>query len=385
MRDEMTIKGRITAVFVGVLFLVGLWMTALFLASVGGDVARVWSDLKPDGPDERAALPSYEDAEFAAQIYRDQNRSRRQYMPYVGWRSIPLTSPTINIDENGFRTHSAGLDNSTNAKTIGFFGGSSMWGTGSDDDNTIPALFDRITKDYNVRSFADLGWVSRQNVAQLINLVNQHQGPDLVVFYDGYNDVRILCNPAFTESLNGTAREGRLRSILELRKAGGHVYRNLLVPFIELLLPGHSGDPTEQYACDRDPGLAEQVADVFVQNWAIATQIVESYGGKFIGILQPSVFTGNPRLDHMPDDVNANWRDRDALQREFDAVYPIIRVKLDEAGIRWKDLSNVFDGDKYFYVDTGHVGPSGNQLVAKSILDFTHGIEQNQPLAGDTQ
>jgi lysophospholipase L1-like esterase len=291
----------------------------------------------------------------------------------------------VNIDENGFRIHSVGLDNSTNAKTIGFFGGSAMWGTGSDNNSTIPALFDQLSSDYNVRNYADLAWVSRQNLAQLINLANQHQAPDVVVFYDGYNDVHILCNRAFTESLNGTAREGRLRSIIELRKAGGHVYRNLILPFIELLMPQHSGDASEQYSCDRDPKMAQRVADVFVQNWSIAAQIVESYGGTFIGFLQPGVFTGTPRVDHLPDNVNANWRDRDALQREFDAVYPIIRGKLSETGIRWKDLTNVFDSDQYYYVDTSHVGPRGNSLIVKHMMDFIKYTSENGPLSGDKQ
>jgi hypothetical protein len=367
------------------LILVGLWMTALFLLSVGADVSRIAGDLMPGAPDERASLPSYDDPERAAQIYRDQNRSRHQYMPYTGWRSIPLTSGTVNIDENGFRIHSVGLDNSTNAKTIGFFRGSAMWGTGSDNNSTVPALFDQLSSDYNVRNYADLAWVSRQNLAQLINLANQHQAPDVVVFYDGYNDVHILCNRAFTESLNGTAREGRLRSIIELRKAGWHVYRNLILPFIELLMPQHSGDASEQYSCDRDPKMAQRVADVFVQNWSIAAQIVESYGGTFIGFLQPGVFTGTPRVDHLPDNVNANWRDRDALQREFDAVYPIIRGKLSETGIRWKDLTNVFDSDQYYYVDTSHVGPRGNSLIVKHMMDFIKYTSENGPLSGDKQ
>jgi lysophospholipase L1-like esterase len=306
-------------------------------------------------------------------------------MPYVGWRSKPLTSPTVNIEADGTRTHSVGLDNAANAKTIGFFGGSAMWGTGSDDDNTIPAVFDRQTSDYIVQNYAELAWVSRQNLAQLINLTNQQQAPDVVVFYDGYNDVRILCNRAFTKSLNGTAREGRLRSIIELRKTGGHVYRNLVLPFIELVTPQHSGDPSEQYSCDRDPKMAERVAEVMVQNWSIAAQIAESRGGTFVGFLQPSVFTGSPRVDHLPDNVNSNWRDRDVLQREYDAVYPIIREKLGRAGVRWKDLSNVFDGDQYYYVDTSHVGPSGNHLLVKHMMEFVESTIEEEPILRSDQ
>ncbi|MGE3832550.1 MAG: hypothetical protein AB7F76_16280, partial [Parvibaculaceae bacterium] len=119
--------------FVNLGVFVGLVMGLLFLASLAGDIHNI-AKAMIGKDDKRASLPSYADKEHALQIFRDQRASIKQYVPFIEWRRTAYKSETVNIDDQGYRIHTSGLDNLPGATTIGFFGGSTMWGTGVDDN-----------------------------------------------------------------------------------------------------------------------------------------------------------------------------------------------------------------------------------------------------------
>ena len=68
-----------------------------------------------------------------------------------------------------------------------------MWGTGVDDSGTIPYFYNNRNKNEVVLNHGESGFVSRQNLARLINIVNQNEKVSKVIFYDGWNDINELC------------------------------------------------------------------------------------------------------------------------------------------------------------------------------------------------
>ena len=70
-----------------------------------------------------------------------------------------------------------------------FFGGSTMWGTGASDSQTIPSHFNSLTN-MSVYNFGQGGWNSRQSLNQLINAIGDNNNPSVVIFYDGVNDIQ---------------------------------------------------------------------------------------------------------------------------------------------------------------------------------------------------
>jgi hypothetical protein len=98
---------------------------------------------------------------------------------------------------------------------IRFFGGSTTWGSGVDDQNTIPAHFNALHPNYQVHNHGEAGFVSRQELARLVNLVNQNAPMDLVGFYDGCNDAHHMCRADL--SLNGHREESKIRNKLKPR------------------------------------------------------------------------------------------------------------------------------------------------------------------------
>ena len=71
-------------------------------------------------------------------------------------------------------------------------GGSSLWGFGARDDQTIPSLLARSLHEKGwyaeIRNLAEIGYVSMQEVIALTRELQAGYRPDLVIFYDGVND-----------------------------------------------------------------------------------------------------------------------------------------------------------------------------------------------------
>lgn len=343
---------------------VGMWMLTLLVVAVGTDLVKLPGKFLDRKEDPRAFLPNYPDHALALQIYRDMNAASREYRPFIEWKHRPLATPTLNVDGRGLRTHVAGKENNIQgAETIGFFGGSAMFGHGESDDNTIPAQFDVLTTRFAVTNYAEAGWTSRQSLAHLINLIAEGEVPKIVVFYDGFNDVRNLCNRMVTDSIAGTSMERRFRALMERGRGREGTYNVLIAPVVDLFTSAKT-TIRDDYVCAEDPLVAQRVADAFVATWSMANSIAAANGARFYGFLQPSLFTGSPKADYLPSDIDPDGVRNDLLKKEFDAVYPLIRQGLAKTNLAWADLTDAYDVDEALFVDNSHVTVKGNAIIA---------------------
>jgi lysophospholipase L1-like esterase len=345
--------------------LIGLLLTVLFLASLAGDVHNVAKALIGKD-DKRAELPNYADHDYARRIYRDQRASTKQYAPFIEWRRSALKSETLNIDERGYRIHTLGKDNNRpEATTLGFFGASTVWGTGVDDNGTIPAKFDTITDEYEVTNYGERGFTSMQNLIELMTLINQGDEPRSVVFYVGFPDIFVACNRAVTRRLNGHSEELRIQSALDRTSNTNYLYNNLVSPVLAIVYRFvRVGEDVMEPACSTDSAYAERVAEMMVRNLEMAQDIVKGYNGRFYAVLAPTAFAGKPRTDH----VDQNNAFNNALGREVVAVYPRFLAKMAARGYPWfADATDVLDGDQYYLLDGAHLSEQGNAAVAARI------------------
>src|SRR5882724_7409348 len=139
----MSLKQLARLVLFNLGVLLVLWMGLLFATAAISDVVRAVKAFSSAAPDKRGAFPNYTDHAYAARIYSDTRRrgDENEYRPFIEWRRRPFSSETVNVDANGLRTHAAGrANNDASATSLGFFGGSAMWGVGADDNGTIPAI-----------------------------------------------------------------------------------------------------------------------------------------------------------------------------------------------------------------------------------------------------
>lgn len=333
-------------------------------------VALNWASgvyLRKTSKSNRSELPNYaEDREHARAVFADYNRVQHRYEPFVGWKTLRFEGKTTHISEQGMRSHSAAPPKGDVTKVVRFFGGSTMWGEGSDDDHTIPALFNKLNPRYRVFNHGQLAYNSRQELDALISSYSRNEKADIVIFYDGVNDAAFLCPTVIKElpahRLVPMYREklytGKFAIIKEL------AYKIFVDDIINLARkftykPTATNSP---YDCVSNPEKAEAIAEMMLKNWELAHEIVTDRNGQFFAVLQPAAFIGQPRTDHLALD--------EQLGQNFKVIYQLLRKKIAERNHPWIiDLSTAFDGDDYVFIDFCHVSPNGNEIIANKISD----------------
>lgn len=317
------------------------------------------------GSEKRNELPSYsEDPAYVKAIFDDYHSIQHRYAPFTEWQMLPYEGKTLHINEQGLRVHTP-PPGASPAPVIRFFGGSTMWGEGSDDAHTIPALVHQKINTGNVINHGQLAYNSRQNLDALISLYAKGEKADVVIFYDGVNDAAFLC-PNEIQELPGH----RLIPLFQKKIYGGKkqfvisVLNNLFVENILLLIQYYQSTGATKnsfYDCfNTDKG--KMVASIIMENWEMANELVTSRGGKFMAVLQPVSYIGSPRLDHLQLDPE--------LGANFRFVYAELQKLIKEKGQPWvHDLTPAFNGEDYIYIDFCHVTKAGNKIIADKLTD----------------
>lgn len=334
-------------------------------------IASIWLDthrtsIGDGSSDSRASLPAYPDHDHARMIFHDFYRTKLAYSPFEAARVVPFSSPTVNINSDGLRVvkHAAVA---ANAPFVRFFGGSTMWGTGVDDAHTIPQLVQMQFPDMYVANYGQQGFVSRQNVAALLKIISSGGPLGTVIFYDGVNDVFIFCKERTTlsgHSLESLYRELVANYVATRGRPPSYTW-NATLGSLYALIRGAPEKRTLDVAdipsdrCSSDPKAIEEIAERMWRNWLAAKALTESFGGKFIAILQPVSSVGNPDREYLPP--TPTW---DAWYRK---AYAALRAKISDATPWAHDLSKAYDNVGPVYIDWAHVSERGNAIIADHI------------------
>jgi hypothetical protein len=321
----------------------------------------------------RAELPNFrENTEHAKAVFADYHRVQHRYEPFVGWRTVPYKGKTTNISKAGLRTHDPEASEASGQRVVRFFGGSTMWGEGSDDQHTIPALFNALQPQYKVYNHGQLAYNTRQELDQLISVYSKNERTDLVIFYDGVNDAAFLC-PKVIQDLPAHRLVPMYREKLYTTKS--EIVKDLtfdvFIGNIMAVIQKATYRPypeTSLYDCAGSPEKAEAVAEMMMKNWEMANEIVTRRNGKFIAILQPAAFIGQPRTDHLDLD--------EELGKNFQEIYGRLKQKIHERKHPWiVDMSSKFDNDEYIFIDFCHVSPNGNEIIAAEVSKIVESLD----------
>jgi hypothetical protein len=124
------------------------------------------------------------------------------------------------VDEQGVLQTLNSHCNDAGSLKIWMFGDSVLWGTGIVDRDTIPSRLARLYtasgRSVCVKNFAEHSWVSTQELVELLLQLKHSDGPpDLVVFYDGTDEV-LLPQAGAPKDIDQSYY--RFRDLLERRK-----------------------------------------------------------------------------------------------------------------------------------------------------------------------
>jgi hypothetical protein len=357
-------RPSLKVISINALFFFVLFNAVIWLICIGYSIYGVFNGYKlfSKSPPE-ANLPHYAHLGWAETYFREAKLRETEYVSFIGWRSKHFSGKAITIFGPYGQRRTVGQAD-PDKPTVYFFGGSSMWGTGVDDASTIPSLFTKISR-FPSQNFGQTGYTAHQSLVLLIQVLQDGHRPDIVVFYDGGNDVTAKCrrelNPWSDE------REAKIAAALKYckKQANGYGISYLVSPLYSVMQSFVSRQSVRQYTrntgfdCDTNKLKAEKIAENLIEDWKMAKKLVELYNGKFIAILQPISFYSHTLDRGISEEHKPN----------FDSVYPLIKKKM-QIEVGQYDLTDELNRSEYIYTSFAHLGPRGNEYVARRIFDL---------------
>ncbi len=298
-----------------------------------------------------------------------------EWTPYSYWQTKAFTGAHINISAHlGRKTWQSSFTSDSNTKPlkIYMFGGSTLWGWGARDDFTIPSyLAKMLSRQYDrpvqILNYGRLGYVSSQEILTLLNLLREGHRPDMVIFYDGLNDV-------FSAYQSGVAglpqnemnrklayENSPLKNFLSYLCKQSYLYQHLQTPKDEIraLAQNYQKDAAAYQ------NLLEKTVHIYQENIKLIRAMAKEYGFSYHFFWQPVIFTKKQHSAFEQELLNTHqfW------QTFCVDVYAHLHQTISEqAHENFSNLSTVFDNhSETLYVDPLHICEAGNQMVADVI------------------
>ncbi|WP_165069205.1 SGNH/GDSL hydrolase family protein [Paludisphaera rhizosphaerae] len=284
--------------------LLGLSLALIVALELGLRGAFALKDMVAAPPmvDPRLIRDGYGGESWPVQHRRELEALSDRWEPYTYFRQRPFQGSTIHIDDQGRRAVWKPPEDGKPRLKLLVLGGSSLWGFGARDDETIPSLLARYLHDrgvaVEVRNLAEIGYVSTQEVVALARELQAGYRPDVVLFYDGVNDsasTLLEGKAGLTTNERNRAREfnllqsparatvaalGKLVADSALRRTAEAVARRVVGPV----------DPTPALPAVVPDDLARAVVDAYQANMELVDALAARYGFRTLFAWQPAVF-----------------------------------------------------------------------------------------------
>jgi lysophospholipase L1-like esterase len=294
------------------------------------------------------------------------------YQSWVGFSERPFQSTYLNIDQADPLPLRRTISNSKDAKkTIWLFGGSTQFGWGVPDNQTIASHLSQILSKsglrYNVVNHGHTWYYSTQEAALFANLLRHGQRCDLAVFLDGLNDnVTWGDVPHFADRM-------AFGFIKEEKSAADQSEKQVIVTpafppvrLLDRLLKRQAPAGSAATPPDYNP------ADIYQFNFMAVEKMAETANIKMAAFWQPTPF------DYMTG-AEQN-RKTDPILERIPKSNALVRQRIKSNNFHF--IADLFQHDDFedIYVDQVHYGDKGNRLVAEAIAA---GLKSAGLLQGD--
>lgn len=286
-------------------------------------------------------------------------RSHMPYEPFVQYREAPSSGKYVNVSSHGFRKSwsQSPWPPSPENLNVFFFGGSTTFGYGVPDEQTIASFLAREVeseKAVAVYNFGRAGYQSRQEAYLFQQLVSDGHDIDFAIFIDGLNE--------FTFSILQFTK--RLQKFMENKTAqppSRFPMKRLADAIRRRLSPAPEAPAVEPSL----PPDTETILSRYEGSGRLIRAVAEAYGVKPIFVWQPTPGYGID-LDSYPfapDGLGRAERCREG--------YKIMAARLDResAGKHILWCADLHDTVKPpMYVDRVHYTPNMNRAIAQRIV-----------------
>lgn len=283
-------------------------------------------------------LPAYRGVGWADELQREQEQA-----PYDG----DFAGRFVTV-EGGFRvTPRAEGCTGCPVVRLWFFGGSAAWGQGQRDRGTIAAGMVRGAAesgiDLRISNWARRGQTFQGDVDLLRSLLPGGPPPDVVVFYNGWNDVLAAVSHAF---VHGVARDAQPALTMENVTA--------INDDVDGFLRAEVGAPAGRAVATQYRRLQDE-----------ARRLVDSVGAEAVFAFQSDAFVSDRQLAEY--DRISGMTPEELRSSPFARA---LRAVVEDLGDGVVDLRGLFaDHPRPVFLGLIHQNEEGAQVVADALLD----------------
>ncbi|HTH18039.1 MAG TPA: SGNH/GDSL hydrolase family protein [Magnetospirillum sp.] len=290
------------------------------------------------------------------------------YSPLVEYASAPQRGRYVTVSPEGYRGNGQPQDLARAGAKVFVFGGSTTFGTGVADAETLPAQLGEVLraadKDVEVFNFGAASWYSTQERVALERLVTAGIRPDVAVFVDGLSDFQSCQVPDRTAWSNRLAQATLVTSRVPLTAELGR--RSNLLAFGRWLFGDDKPEaPDRTTLCNSDAEV-DRVIRRLDTNRRIVAAMADRLGFKAVFVQQPV-----PTY-HYDNSKRAMPVNTELLAHHMNSAKAYPRMaEMRAAGQLLTDntlwLAELEPAEGNAYVDTVHYSPRFNRTLAEAI------------------
>lgn len=325
--------------------------------------------------DWQLSLPVYKNYNWASEYYKDYKKLNFEFAPFTGFKNKSMSSNTINISMNGIRKSR----NDSDSAQVLFLGASTIFGYGSNDFNTIPSIFSKLSDDsISVRNLGTNGFSVFQNFIKLNQYLFYQVNPEIVISFDGGLESFILLeNQKFEMShINADKFQKAFYKIPE------HSYfeylKSLIVPLQKVTIGVSKRLLNENVPIvSKSPQQLEIALNQYslnmVNSWEQMLVLCNSKGIDFYCFYSPifseSSFDKSNILIAGKIDKITEHRILIRKMLHKKVINLLQSERYASLSKRFVDLSKFLDSKQNVYIDPiGHFSPVGNELIANELI-----------------
>ena len=295
------------------------------------------------------------------------------YEPFVEFMMRPNSGKHVNISDQGFRYPENGARAlGVSGKKIFVFGGSTTFGLGVSNKETIPAYLEAEFRnagkqDVTVFNFGTVGHFSTQERVLFERLINQGHVPDAVVFIDGLNDF------VFCQIPDSTSMSIRIRRILSgqsgVTLAQTYERRSSIIKLIRYYTKGTPvTKDTPGADCTGEEEQTKGIVRRLDSNRRMASGMANAYGTIPVFVHQPVAayaYDNSLRPVPMRENLSTPWKQ---IRRGYE-IFREMRERGEafNENVLWLEESTIPEN---MYIDEVHYSPHFNRHIARQIYQI---------------
>ncbi|MBI3385873.1 SGNH/GDSL hydrolase family protein [Candidatus Gottesmanbacteria bacterium] len=316
-------------------------------------------------------------------------RAHTHYHPFLGFLTTDVSTEHITVDAAGARQTVGNPQSDKSLRSIFFFGGSTMAGYYATDGETIASY---VAQELNrnipravVTNFGQMAFASSQELIYLMLQLKSGNKPDMVVFYDGCNELTLATQQdpgerIFSEKTLGSemksfavlaSPEPENRTIVSPVFLGDlldriqtiRLVRKIAVSFRSIFSRGSTNVSLDP-AVDRI-SRAKGLVTSYTQNAATIDALARAYGFSYALVWQPMSFT-KPLTAQEKKTFLVSPSVYESMQNIYlSATEELVQFH----NPHFYDLTKIFSGERghSIYIDSCHITPQGNAKIASEI------------------